>query len=91
METLINTTFWIVLSVYLAMTLIVVWRAWRGENSISRLMSLDLVSTLTLAILVIISMIQQNNLYLDIAIVLAALSYISTVALAKFIADQKVF
>lgn len=91
METIINITIWIVLAVYLAMALIVVWRAWRGENSVSRLMSLDLASTLTLAILVIVSIIQKNNLYIDVAIVLAALSYISTVALAKFISDQKVF
>ena len=54
-------------------------------------MSLDLASTLTLAILVIMSIIQKNNLYIDVAIALAALSYISTVALAKFISDQKVF
>ena len=91
METIINITIWVVLAVYLAMALIVVWRAWRGENSVSRLMSLDLASTLTLAILVIVSIIQKNNLYIDVAIVLAALSYISTVALAKFISDQKVF
>lgn len=91
MEMIINITIWIVLAVYLAMALIVVWRAWRGENSVSRLMSLDLTSTLTLAILVIVSIIQKNNLYIDVAIVLAALSYISTVALAKFISDQKVF
>lgn len=91
METIISITIWIVLAVYLAMALIVVWRAWRGENSVSRLMSLDLASTLTLAILVIVSIIQKNNLYIDVAIVLAALSYISTVALAKFISDQKVF
>ena len=91
METIIIITIWIVLAVYLAMALVVVWRAWRGENSISRLMSLDLAATLTLAILVIVSIIQKNNLYIDVAIVLAALSYISTVALAKFISDQKVF
>ena len=91
MEMIINITIWVVLAVYLTMALIVVWRAWRGENSISRLMSLDLASTLTLAILVIMSIIQKNNLYIDVAIALAALSYISTVALAKFISDQKVF
>jgi multisubunit Na+/H+ antiporter MnhF subunit len=91
METVISTTIWIVLGVYLAMALLVVWRAWCGENSVSRLMGLDLSATLTLAILVIVSILQNNTLYLDVGIALAALSYISTVALAKFISDHKVF
>jgi len=91
MENITKIAIWIVLAVYLAMALIAVWRAWRGENSISRLMGLDLASTLTLAILIIVSVIQQNNLFIDVAIAFAALSYISTVALAKFISDHKVF
>lgn len=91
METLLDYTIWIVLFVHLLMALIVVWRAWRGENSISRLMGLDLASTLTLAVLVIVSIIQQESIFIDVAIGLAALSYISTVALAKFISDHKVF
>jgi multicomponent Na+:H+ antiporter subunit F len=91
MDTLLDYTIWIVLFVHLLMALIVVWRAWRGENSISRLMGLDLASTLTLAVLVIVSIIQQDSIFIDVAIGLAALSYISTVALAKFISDHKVF
>lgn len=90
MEKILSLTLWIVLGLHL-MALIVVWRVWRGENSVSRLMGLDLTSTLTLAVLVIISMIQQNSIYIDVAIALAALSYISTVAIAKFISDYRVF
>lgn len=91
MEHILNITLWIVLALHLLMALIVVWRAWRGENSLSRLMGLDLASTLTLAVLVIVSIIQQDSIFIDVAIGLAALSYISTVALAKFISDHKVF
>ncbi len=91
METVLDYTVWIVLFAHLLIALIVVWRAWRGENSIARLMGLDLASTLTLAVLVIISMILQDSIYIDVAIAVAALSYIVTVALAKFISDHKVF
>jgi len=91
MEQIIDITIWIVLTVHLLMALVVVWRALRGENSISRLMGLDLASTLTLAVLVIISIIQRDSIYIDVAIALAALSYIGTVAIAKYISDHKVF
>ncbi len=58
---------------------------------VAGLMGLDLASTLTLAVLVIVAMLRQNSIYIDVAIALAALSYISTVAIAKFISDHKVF
>jgi len=91
MESIITITTWIVLSVHLLMALIAAWRVWRGENSIARLTALDLGSTLTLAVLILISILTKNSIFMDTAIALAALSYLSTVALAKFISDQKVF
>ncbi|MBI4760269.1 MAG: monovalent cation/H+ antiporter complex subunit F [Chloroflexota bacterium] len=91
MKSLLDTTIWIVLIAHLLMVLAAAWRAWRGENSLSRLAGLDLASTLTIAVLVIISIIRASILYIDVAIAVAALSYISTIALAKYISDHKVF
>ena len=91
MESIINTITWTVLAAHLLMALIAAWRVWRGENSIARLTALDLGSTLTLAVLILISILTKNSIFMDTAIALAALSYLSTVALAKFISDQKVF
>lgn len=91
MEQILDVTLWIVLTLHLLMGVIVVWRVWRGENSVARLMGLDLASTLTLAVLILVAMLQQNSIYIDVAIALAALSYITTVAIARFISDHKVF
>lgn len=91
MNAVIDITIWIVLVAHLMMALVATWRAWRGENAIARLTGLDLSSTLTIAVLVIISIIRQNNIFIDVAIAAAALGYLSTVALAKYISDQKVF
>jgi multisubunit Na+/H+ antiporter MnhF subunit len=63
----------------------------RGENAISRLAGYDLASTLTIAILVIISIIRTNVFFVDVAIAAAALSYLSTIVLSKYISDHKVF
>ena len=91
MESIINITTWIILSAHLLMALVAAWHVWRGENNIARLTALDLASTLTLAVLILISILTKNSIFMDTAIALAALSYLSTVALAKFISDQKVF
>jgi len=87
----LDIVLWSVLGVHLLMALVAAWRTWRGDNSIERLIGLDLASTMTLAVLVLVSIIQQNSIFMDVAIALAALSYLSTVVLAKFVSDHKVF
>jgi len=91
MEAIINIITWTVLSAHLLMALVAAWYVWRVDNSIARLAALDLASTLTLAVLILISILTKNSIFMDTAIALAALSYLATVALAKFISDQKVF
>jgi len=54
-------------------------------------MGLDLLSILTLAVLVLLALIFRRNIYLDVAMGLAALSFVGTIALAKYVADEQVF
>lgn len=93
METALTITLWFVLVAHLLMALVALWRIVRGENSIARLAGLDLFGTLTVALLVIISMLmgEQRVFYLEVAVATTALGYLSTVAIAKFISDHKVF
>lgn len=91
MQPILETVILGVLALHLLMVILAVWNALRGENSVTRLVGLDLVSTLTTAVLVIISIIRGNSLFMDVAIVTTALGYLSTVALAKFISDKKVY
>jgi multisubunit Na+/H+ antiporter MnhF subunit len=79
------------LAIHILMIAVCAWRVWRGENAIDRLIGADLLSTLTLAILVIVALILVNSIYLDVALGLAALSFIGTISLAKYIVDQSVF
>lgn len=68
-----------------------VYRIWHGENSIDRLIGVDVVSTLFLGILVLLAIINDNSIYIDVALGLAALGFIGTVALAKYATDEQVF
>jgi multicomponent K+:H+ antiporter subunit F len=91
METILDIVIRVVLALHLLMILVAAWRTWRSENSISRLVGLDVASTLTTAIFVIVGIIRDSSLFLDVAIVTTALGYLSTVVIAKYISDQKVF
>ena len=81
----------VALILHVFMVAIAVWRVWRGENVIDRLIGVELVSTLFLAILVLVSLIFRESIYIDIALVLGALGFTGTIALAKYIADEQMF
>jgi multicomponent Na+:H+ antiporter subunit F len=79
------------LAVHIGLIAISVYRIWRGENLVDRLLGADLVTTLMLAVLVLIALIELNALYIDVALGLAALSFVSAIAFAKYIADERIF
>jgi multisubunit Na+/H+ antiporter MnhF subunit len=79
------------LLIHIALIGVALWRVWRGENIVDRLIGADLVTTIMLAILVILAVIDRNSIYVDVALGLAALGFIGTIALAKYIADEQMF
>jgi multisubunit Na+/H+ antiporter MnhF subunit len=81
----------VALALHIFMVAIAVWRVWRGENVIDRLIGVELVSTLFLAILVLVSLTLRESIYIDIALVLGALGFVGTIALAKYTADEQLF
>ena len=91
MEQILNIALGISLAVHIIMIAVAVWRVWRGENVIDRLIGSDLISTLALAVLVLAALILKNSIYLDVALGLAALSFVSTIALSKYIVDQSMY
>ncbi len=81
----------IALILYVGLLAAAVWRLWRGKTVADRLIGVDLVTTLLLSLLILLSIIQRDSIYLDLALALAALGFISTLALAKYLADEQMF
>ena len=91
MTTVLNLVLYLALLVHMILIGVALWRVWRGEHIVDRLIGADLIGTLTLAILVLVALIDNDGIYIDIALGLAALGFIGTIALAKYIADAQVF
>ncbi|MCS6844414.1 MAG: monovalent cation/H+ antiporter complex subunit F [Caldilineales bacterium] len=79
------------LVIHMVLMVVALRRLWRGENIVDRLLGADITTTLTIAVLVLLAVLNRNSLYLDVALGLAALGFVATVALAKYIADEQMF
>ncbi|MFO7320717.1 MAG: monovalent cation/H+ antiporter complex subunit F [Chloroflexota bacterium] len=78
--------------VILVITLILAtYRIWRGPSAMERLQALDLTSSVLVAVIVVLGIVLRNSLIIDIAIALAAFSFVSTLAVARFISEGRFF
>ena len=91
LETVFADILYISLLVHLVLMSVCFFRVWRGENVIDRLMGFELLTTLTLAVLVLLSLISQRIIYIDLALALAVLGFVGTIALAKYVTDDQMF
>lgn len=73
--------------VHLILISVCVYRVWRGQNTVDRLIGSDLVGLLFLCVILLLALITLQPLYIDLALGLAALGFIVTLLLAKFIGD----
>ena len=74
----------IALAIHVALIAVCVWRVWRGENVIDRLIGADLVGTLMLAVLVLDRLDSGECRHTSMwRWALAALGFVGTIALAK--------
>jgi multisubunit Na+/H+ antiporter MnhF subunit len=89
--TILTYVLYLALLVHIGLLAVVLWRVWRGENVIDRLMGADLLNTLVLSVLALLALIERDSIYIDVALGLAALGFIGTIALAKYVADEQMF
>lgn len=65
------------------------WRILRAENSFDRVVALDLVGGICLCCLVVFAIGFEQAILLDSAFALAVMSYLGTVALARYLEGGK--
>jgi multicomponent Na+:H+ antiporter subunit F len=65
------------------------WRIVRGPTLADRVVALDLMATLTIGFILIYAVTTAQTILLDIAIVLALIAFLGTVAFAYFIEKRE--
>ncbi|KUG07146.1 membrane bound hydrogenase, mbhb subunit [hydrocarbon metagenome] len=63
-------------------------RLFLGPTPADRAVSLDTINTLTVAALIILGVIFRQIIFIDVAIVYALLSFVSTLYIAKFLGGE---
>lgn len=74
--------------VLLAAILIASYRLLRGPDAADRVLALDLMSTLAAGVLILRSIVKEEAAYLDIAIVIALVTFMATVGFARYMSEQ---
>ena len=77
--------YFIVLGFLLLAIVIALIRVIKGPTAPDRVVGLDTINTIVVAGMVIFGAITQNIIYIDVAIIYALLSFISTLFIAKYL------
>jgi multicomponent Na+:H+ antiporter subunit F len=59
-----------------------------GPTAADRTIAVDTVNTLTIAAMVILGLIYQEVIFIDVALVYALLSFVSTLYIAKYLGGE---
>ena len=75
----------IFLTVIAAATILCLLRMLKGPTAPDRAVAVDTIATITTALLVLLGSIFERYIYLDVALVYAVLTFIGSVAIARFL------
>lgn len=63
----------------------------RAQSGLVRILSLDVLSLVLVAVLIVYSSTTNTSYYLDAALVLALISFVSVIAAARYHAERRLF
>jgi multicomponent Na+:H+ antiporter subunit F len=63
-------------------------RFYLGPTPADRVVAVDTINTLMVAVLILLGVIYQQIIFIDVAIVYALLSFVSTLFIAKYIGGE---
>jgi multicomponent Na+:H+ antiporter subunit F len=90
-DPLVNFGVQAALAVLVLLLVVSTFRVWRGPSGADRLQAVDSVTTLLIGIIIVLALIQGTSMLIDVGIALAALSFVGTLAVARYLAEGKVF
>ena len=64
-------------------------RAWLGKTIPDRMVAIDIMGTLAVGIAALLALITKKDILIDVALAWIFLSFIGTLALAKYLSEHK--
>jgi len=80
-----DTTYFVVLGALMLSIIMAIIRVIKGPTAPDRIVGLDTINTIVIASMIIFGVAAGSVIYIDVAIVYALLSYISTLFIAKYL------
>ncbi len=69
----------------------ITWRLWRGPEAADRLQALEALTTVFIAIIVVLALVQQQPALIDAGLALALFAFVGTLAIARYLNEGRVF
>jgi multicomponent Na+:H+ antiporter subunit F len=79
----------VILPILTISVLLVFIRLFKGPSVVDRVMALDLIITIGIGIITVYSIRQEQEVLLDVAIILALIAFLGTIAFSYYIEKQK--
>lgn len=67
------------------------YRALAGPTPADRLQAIDTITTLLIGIILALTLVLGESLFVDVALALAAFAFVATLALARYLSEGRVF
>lgn len=81
----------IALGVMVALLLPCAYRVIAGPRPADRLQAIETTTTLLIGIVILLALVQRTAFVIDIGIALAAFSFVGTLAIARYVAERRMF
>lgn len=76
-------------TLFLSATIFIcMFRAVRGPSAADRLIAINVIGTKTIVLILIVSFLLNETYFVDVAIVYALISFLSSIVIAKFIENS---
>jgi multicomponent Na+:H+ antiporter subunit F len=86
-----QTAIQIILLMMVALLIPASYRVVVGKTLPDRLLAVDLITTLLIGIIVLLALVEHSEIFIDMAIALAAFAFIGTISIARYISEGRVF
>jgi multicomponent Na+:H+ antiporter subunit F len=67
------------------------YRVFAGPSPSDRLQAIDTITTLLIGIIILLALVQGSSFVVDVALALAAFSFVATLAIARYLSEGRAF